>query len=71
MYTVNTRGNVLPASNTREVATQECIELLRVYGIGSRDDLLRVTALLRNKGQFDLVKQIMLCWTFFERNKMR
>lgn len=71
MYTVNTRGNIHPANNTREAAHDDCIELLSSYGIGSRDDLLRVAALLRNKGQFDLVKKIMVCWTFFERNRMK
>lgn len=71
MYTVNTRGNVSPATNTREASRSECIELLRSYGVGSRDDLLRVVALLRRGGNIEMAKRLALCWVFFERGKMR
>lgn len=71
MYTVNTRGSVSPATNTREAARSECIELLRSYGVGSRDDLLRVVTLLRNGGNIEMAKQLTLCWAIFEREKMK
>lgn len=62
MLTYNTRVDSSP---------DECMELLRAYGVGTRDDALRVATLLRNSGNTAMAAKILLCWAMFARKRNR
>lgn len=50
---------------------EEVINFLSSYGVGSRDDAMRVAALLRNRGQGELAQKLLLYWAYFERDQLK
>lgn len=65
------RNNIMDTQDIQNYSTYECIEILRSYGIGSRDDAIRVAKILRNGNRPELAKIVLLCWAKFSREKMR
>jgi hypothetical protein len=67
--THNTRANPTLTSETRAVLQNDCLELLRAYGVGSKDDLVRVSKLLSLGGNRDLAMMLMKCFSEVAREK--
>jgi hypothetical protein len=60
--THNTRANPTLTSETRTVSQNDCLELLRAYGIGSKEDAVRVSKLVALGGSRDLAMMLMKCF---------
>jgi len=67
--THNTRANPTLTSETRAVSQNDCIELLRAYGIGSKEDAVRVSKLVALQGNRDLAMMLMKCFADVARDK--
>jgi hypothetical protein len=67
--THNTRANPTLTSETRAVSQNDCIELLRAYGIGSKEDAVRVSKLVALEGNRDLAMMLMKCFAEVAREK--
>jgi hypothetical protein len=66
--THNTRANTALTSETRAVLQNDCLELLRAYGIGSKEDAVRVSKLVALGGNRDLAMMLMKCFAESARN---
>jgi hypothetical protein len=67
--THNTRGSPTLTGETRAVSQNDCIELLRAYGIGSKEDVVRVSKLVSLGGNRDLAMMLMKCFADVAREK--
>jgi hypothetical protein len=67
--THNTRANPTLTSETRAASQNDCIELLRAYGIGSKEDVVRVSKLVSLQGNRDLAMMLMKCFAEVAREK--
>ena len=66
---INTRGHGPVAMSTRGTEFDDCRDFLLSYGIASRDDAIRVAALLRNRGNTELASRVLLCYSRVARDK--
>jgi hypothetical protein len=69
--THNTRAKPTQTSETRSVLQNDCLELLRAYGVGSKDDFVRVSKLLSLGGNRDLAMMLMKCFAEVMRQQGR
>jgi hypothetical protein len=67
--THNTRSNPTLTKETRAVSQNDCLELLRAYGIGSKEDAVRVSKLVALDGNRDLAMMLMKCFAEAAREK--
>jgi hypothetical protein len=67
--THNTRANPTLTSDTRADSRNDCIELLRAYGIGSKEDAVRVSKIVSLQGNRDLAMILMKCFADVAREK--
>jgi hypothetical protein len=67
--TYNTRSDPMLTSQTRAISQNDCLELLRAYGIGSKEDAVRVSKLVALEGNRDLAMMLMKCFADVAREK--